>query len=192
MQTYLNLLSIKNSGKAIPYGGSGEIREDGDANYGFKLLKGNTEAVTEIPELKQDESLKDLIIAINLPETSLFSIGCTSGKVSDENGYRYSGYAEFAVNSREAIQDAAIYFPIFFHFNSLLHRTKFNAEVKFDWELMSAHFIEANVGGFTCTVFVNTAYLSSEIEAKDSWDAAMEILMSFLSSVKGIGGERIY
>ena len=39
MSQYLNLLSISHNGKAIPYGGSGEKRDDGDANYGLKILK---------------------------------------------------------------------------------------------------------------------------------------------------------
>lgn len=82
-------------------------------------------------------------------------------------------YAEFSVNPKEAEQDAAIYFPMFFHFNNLLHRSKFDAQIKFDWELMPAHFVEANVSGFTCTVIVNTAYFPSESEAKDSWHTAM-------------------
>jgi hypothetical protein len=41
MSSYSNTLELNHKPKDIPYGGTGELREDGDANYGFKYIKGN-------------------------------------------------------------------------------------------------------------------------------------------------------
>ncbi len=51
MTRHSNYLSIRHRGKAIPYGGDGELRDDGDANYGFTYAKGNEAALRRIPEL---------------------------------------------------------------------------------------------------------------------------------------------
>jgi hypothetical protein len=45
------LLTIRNRGKGVPYGGSGEPREDGPANYGFKPLNGKPEEERKCREL---------------------------------------------------------------------------------------------------------------------------------------------
>jgi hypothetical protein len=42
-QPQVMILAIRNRGKGVPYGGSGEPREDGSANYGLKPLKGKPE-----------------------------------------------------------------------------------------------------------------------------------------------------
>ncbi|HUW37112.1 MAG TPA: hypothetical protein VMV91_07240 [Rhodocyclaceae bacterium] len=129
---YTNQLSLNHKHKGVPYGGSGEIREDGDANYGFKDIKGNNALLLDIPELKRDRGLMRLIQAINAPHTGLFSVGCVSGPVADKHGYRHSGYVEFSVNSATAIADARNYFPLFFHFDLMLHEGNFSGKVTFD------------------------------------------------------------
>ncbi|MFZ3169560.1 MAG: hypothetical protein WA130_18255 [Candidatus Methanoperedens sp.] len=192
MNRYLNFLSIKHDGKGIPYGGTRGKREDGSENYGYQNLKKSPELIDSIPELQEDPELKKLIKSINSPNGSIFSVGCSSGPVSDEHGYRYSGYVEFAINSKPLVADASNYFPIFFHFDHHLHSSKFSGKIKFDWELMSAHFVDIGVGGFTCTVFINTSYLQSSLEASQTWANALETLGIFLSSVTGFTGEKLY
>lgn len=81
-----NVLQIEQSGKGIPYGGTGEIRPDGYANHGFKNLKGALQRLEDIPELQRDAELRHLVAAINGPETGLLSIGCLSAPVDDERG----------------------------------------------------------------------------------------------------------
>ena len=81
---YRNYLSLKHEHKTIPYGGIGEIREDGDANYGFKNIKGNNRLLDTIPELKSDPALMALVRAINAPNTGIFSIGCVSDRYKDK------------------------------------------------------------------------------------------------------------
>ena len=60
-QPYAVGLTIGFQGKGIPYGGFGHIREDGGANHGFKLLKGQPRRLDEIPELKQDAAMRELV-----------------------------------------------------------------------------------------------------------------------------------
>jgi hypothetical protein len=192
MNSYLNHLSISHKIKGIPYGGSEVKREDGEANHGFKPLKRNPFLIEKIPEALLDEALRNLLVEINCPDTSLFSVGCSSSDISDEKGFRVSGYIEFAVNSKEAVSDARVYFPMFFHFDRLLYENKFSDQIKFDWEIMSAYFIDSNVDGFTCAVFVNTFYFQTKDEAKYFWKKAMDLLAQFLFSVRGIHGANIY
>ena len=125
MTVYSNLLSLNFKPKGVPYGGSGEEREDGGANYGFKNLRRNPELIDSVPELQRDQSLRKVIELINGPATGLFSIGCVSGEVHDDRGFRFSGYVEFSLNSVSAVQDAGSYFPLFFHFGRLLNENQF-------------------------------------------------------------------
>jgi len=180
---YTNHLSLNHKHKGIPYGGSGEIREDGDANYGFKDIKGNAALLLEIPELKRDSGLMGLVQVINAPHTGLLSVGCVSGPVEDENGFRHSGYIEFSVNSVSAIADAGNYFLLFINFDRMLHEGNFSGKVVFDWELQPVTFIDANANGLTCSVNVNTHYSKTKEEAEAAWIEALGVLQYFLGSI---------
>jgi hypothetical protein len=179
----MNLLSIDQRLKPIPYHGTGIIREDGDTNYGFKNLKGDLSLIESIPELAHDAPLKSLVRSINDPQTGIFSTGCVMGMVDDDRGYRYSGYIEFALNSKAAVQDAQNYFPDFFHFDGGLWDQNCQLEVKFDWVLQPAHFLDANLYGFTCAIIVNTAYAQSKEEAAECWKQSLGLLGMYLSSI---------
>lgn len=180
---YTNQLSLNQKHKGVPYGESGEVREDGDVNYGFKDIKSNPELLIEIPELKRDRNLMGLVQSINTTQTGLFSVGCVSGSVEDENGFRHSGYVEFSLNSASAIADARNYFSLFFHFDCMLHEGQFPGKVVFDWELQPVTFIEANATGFTCSIIVNTHYSTTKEEAEVAWADALSVLQYFLGSI---------
>lgn len=179
-KSYGVVLTIGHSGKGIPYGGHGEAREDGSANYGFKNLKGNPHLLAQVPEIADDPALYDLIDAINQPETGLVTVGCAGWSFSEDSGHRWSGYVEFAINTAEAISDARNYFPLFFKFDKMLHEGGFAEVVNYKWELEGAHFSPANVDGFTCTVWIYTPYLPTLDEAKDAWQRALHPLIPFL------------
>lgn len=193
MTRHFNYLSIRHRGKAVPYGGNGVLREDGDANFGFRYAKGDETALRAIPELAKDPALFDLALAINAPQTGLFSIGCVSGPVDDEHRHRDSGYIEFAINSKSAISDAKNYFPIFFHFDRFLHDIKFSTPTSFNWELEGATFLESDdASGFTCAIFINTGYSPTREEATRIWTASLEALANFLQSVPPEHSDFIY
>lgn len=184
MTRHSNYLSIRQRGKCIPYGGNGELRDDADANYGFKYVKGDETALRLIPELAKDPALLDLALAINSSQTGLFTVGCVSGQTEDDRGHCDSGYIEFAINSRSSIANAQSYFPIFFHFDRFLHEAKFSAPTSFNWELEGATFLECDhSAGFTCSIFVNTSYSPTRQEATDIWRESLEALGYFLQSV---------
>lgn len=107
-------MQIAQNGKGIPYGGTGEIRADGDANYGFKNLKGKPERLAEVPELAGDEPLANLVASLNEARSAFATVGCVSAPVDEEQGHRVSGYVEFAFDSAEKVADASSYFPVFF------------------------------------------------------------------------------
>ena len=180
---YLNDLRIERSGKGIPYGGMGEPREDGEANYGFKDLKGNLDQISSVPELARDPDLLALVQRINAPTVGLFSVGCTSGPVLDEQGHRVSGYVEFAINSVSKIQDASTYFPMFFHFDNALQKVCFDEKMHFGWVIDTAHFIKPNLGGFSAAIILNTAYHLNSDDAKTTWAASLDFLGQFLSAI---------
>ncbi len=189
---YTNQLSLNHKHKGVPYSGSGDIREDGDANYGFKDIKGDNALLLEIPELKRDRGLMSLVQAINAPHTGLFSVGCVSGPVEDELGYRHSGYVEFSVNSVSAIADARNYFPLFFHFDRMLHESSFSGKVTFDWELQPVTFFDANANGFTCSIIVNTHYSKTKEESEAAWVEALAVLEYFLGGIPSEHNDLIF
>jgi hypothetical protein len=183
MRTYTNTLELNHKHKPIPYGGTGELREDGEANYGFKYVKGNEQLLQEIPELKRDEALLLLVKAINSERTGLFSVGCVSEAIQDDQGFRHSGYVEFTFNSVSAIADARSYFSVFFHFDRVLHEQAFPVAVMFSWELQPATFTEAGASGYTCAVIMNTHYSQSSEAAQLAWFTALSVLGEYLASV---------
>ncbi|HKU19261.1 MAG TPA: hypothetical protein VJP80_08460 [Candidatus Saccharimonadales bacterium] len=190
---YHNYLTINHRGKGIPYGGLGEAREDGDANFGFRYAKNNESLLKQIPELQTDVHLYRLAAAINAAETWLFTIGSGSYPIQDEHGHRYSGYMEFAINSKSAIADAQSYFPIFFHFDLFLKEKNFPVSISYCWELQPACFIECdNANGFTCSVFINTDYSDLQQEAHDTWANALSVLGVYLRNVQSQRSDFLY
>lgn len=184
MTRHSNHLSIRHRGKAIPYGGVGVLREDGDANHGFKYVKGDDTALRSIPELAHDPDLLELALAINAPQTGLFSIGCVSGQEKSGRGHRTHGYMEFAINSRSAIVDAKSYFPIFLRFDHFLNDVGFSAPASFNWELEGATFVECDDSvGFTCSIFIDTDYSPTRESAAGVWSESLGALGYFLQSV---------
>ena len=191
-QRYQLGLTIGHHGKAIPYGGNGEARSDGGANYGFRSLKGHPERLAEIPELQNDPSLQSMIQAINEPQTAFWSVGCDSGIYSAAAGQAMQGFVEFAINSQQVAADARTYFAIFFNFDRMLHGSDFGEPVAFNWELDSAYFADADVDGFTMTVWVRTSFYPSEDEAREAWGRSLCALTQFLSGVPSFDGTPIY
>lgn len=193
MPSYSNQLRIEHKHKGIPYGGNGQLRDDGDANYGFKYAKNNEPLLRSIPELKRDADLYNLAICINSLETGLFSIGCVSGVIDDAEGHRKSGYMEFAINSCSAISDARNYFSIFFHFDSMLNKSGFGCPFAYSWELQPATFTEhPNAVGFTCSVFLNSHYSSTQNEANKIWSQGLSTLGNYLKSYPSNQQDYIY
>jgi len=186
---YLNQLSISYRGKGIPYGGAEEPRPDGGQNHGFVCLKGRTDLIDSIPELQGERALRSLVLALNAKETALFTIGCLSAEVAgpDGEGYRYTGYIEFALNSQQAVADASSYFPAFFHFDRFLHESEFNHEAMFSWELVPASFLDARIDGFSCAISVTTTLFATRENASASWEAALKALEGFLPAVTAYG-----
>ena len=170
------------------------MRDDGDANYGFKLAKWNVDVLEQIPELQRDAPLKNLVRAINAADTGLFSVGCVSAAVADENGYRRSGYVEISLNSISAIADARSYFPAFFHFDCWLNEVQPKHAVTYNWDLQPATFIASasKATGFTCSITINTHYVSSEEEAASAWLEALNHLAEFLAQIPQGNPDFIY
>lgn len=187
-----NTLAISRRSKGVPYGGYGEARPDGSANYGFRDLKGRPDLLDEVPELRDDAALRSVVAAINAPTAGLFSVGCLSADVADEHGHRVTGYVEFALNSATHAADAANYFPAFFPFDRLLDTRGFPHPVQFCWELMGAHFFASSTDGFTAAVYINTHYLPDRELARRAWTAACGALEELLSQIPPFPADPIY
>jgi hypothetical protein len=188
---YQSFLSIRHDGKGIPYDGLGEPRPDGGANFGFKNLKREPGLIETVPELQKDADLKSVVAIIN-HHASLFSVGCDSGAISDQQGFRRKGYVEFAINSKRYVQDATNYFQMFFHFDRSMAGANFGHRVQFNWELQGATFIDSNTSGLTCTVWLQTHPFPDSLTAEQSWCAALAALGQFLPGVPVCDGEPIY
>lgn len=188
---YENYLSLPRGGKGIPYGPS-ELREDGTQNHGFRPLKGKTEEIASVAEPIDDPELAILITKINLPETGVFSVGCLSSDVDEEQGMRVTGYVEFALNDKKLVNDAIPYFEIFFDFSQRLISQKFDQKVRFNWELLPATFFEADCQGFTCSIVVNTFYHDSREGARQCWSNSLRVLGDHLFEIKDRGFNHIY
>ncbi len=172
------MLQMGHGGKGIPYAGFGEARKDGYANHGFKNLKGSPCLLAEVPELQDDPMLHEVVARLNDEKCGLATVGCAGWTETNEHGHRWWGYVEFVINTVEATQDAASYFPLFFHFDRMLHDQKFNEPVNYRWEIEGAHFFPTNSDGFTCSLFVYTTFFPSAEAAREAWQVALEPLLA--------------
>jgi hypothetical protein len=193
---YTNRLEVKYGGKGIPYGGLGILREDGEANFGFKNLKGQLDRIADVPELQRDVPLRGLVEAINQAESALFSVGSTSGLSERDGHFGVHGYVEIAWDADEAVADPQTYFPLFYNFGRFLSVCKFNRRVGFLWEIDGASFMSAreeigNVVGTTVTIFVSAGMEKTETEARISWELATQALATFLSEQMPRRGRRL-
>lgn len=177
----LNYLVIQNRAKGIPYGAY--ERDDGSRNNGFVPLKANPAAIASLSECQEDPPLRILLESANGADTAVFTVGCASGIVADEKGFRRSGYVEFALNDREAVGRAVNYFPAFFNFDQLWKAQGARFRMQFEWELQPATFLDCGARGFTCAVTLNTDYYASLDEADECWSFALELLSQLLESI---------
>ena len=191
-QINLNSLSIGSYSKEIPYLSEGIARSDGQMNYGFKNLIAYPELLEAIPELNGDRALKSLVSSLNSGDTQFFTTGCSSQKISEEDGYRVSGYIEFAWNCQVCVRDAINYFSLFFHFEQSLCRNNFEPQVKFHWSIDETIFVDLQIPGFGCTVFVKTDCYSSRNKAYQTWHQSLTMLDSFLGSIPIKSSTAIY
>jgi hypothetical protein len=174
------LLTIRNRGKGIPYGGSGVPREDGSANYGFKALKGKPEEAARIAEAQDNEHLKNALVAINDRDTPFFTVGCEKAFNKDDGSHWAKGYLELAFNYCDMVGDAQSYFKLFFEFNNLIVNSRFDLPVQYHFELEPAYFIDANCHGFTVAIWITTADLPTAEEAREAWGEAVNFLTDYL------------
>ena len=189
--SYINLLSLSPCAKEVPYLSTGIANQDGQINHGFKNLIAYPDLIDAIPELATDRSMKSLIHSLNTRSSRFFTTGCFSGEVKDQCGYQYHGYLNFSWNCQVCIRDAINYFSLFFHFEQFLHTHKFDQKVKFQWSIEQTHFLDPNLNGFCCSIFINTNCTSND-RAKDTWKASLSALEIFLSSVPGSSAQTIY
>lgn len=186
-----NALHVIHRLKGIPYGPAGRERS---TNHGFVPLKGKLEGIDQLPEVIEDPSLAPLLRAINAKDSEFFSVGCVSGRSNDARGHSVSGYVEFTINSLSRIADARNYFTTFFWFEQSLHKSGFEAPVKFNWELAPAAFLDAKptANGFTCSLFINTEHLESADIAEAAWIDALEMLTVYFSGYPRESQDPIY
>lgn len=190
-QTQL-MLSIRNRGKGVPYGGRGVPRENGSANYGFKALKGKPEEAALIHEVQDDEHFRNALVAINDQNTPFFTVGCEKSFNKDDEGFWARGYLELAFNYCELVEDAKWYFKLFFDFNNHVWQNKFNEPTQYHFEMEGAHFFEGNCAGYTVAIWITTAVLPTNEEVKEVWGKSVDFLTSFLTEYQSSDLPPIY
>ncbi len=191
-QSYINILSLSPCAKEVPYLGTGIAREDGQINHGFKNLISYPDLIDAIPELAIDRSMKSLVYILNTGTSRFFTTGCFSGEVQENCGYRHQGYLNFSWNCQVCVRDAINYFSLFFHFEQFLYTHKFDQKVKFQWSIEQTHFLDLDLAGFCCAIFINTDCCASSSVATATWKASLRILETFLGSVPGQSAQKIY
>lgn len=183
-----NILYIESSGKTVPF-----HPPEGQVNgVGFVNLKGAPAALQAIPEAVQDSALATALAAINQTHTGVFSVGCHYATIAEKGVHRVTGYIEFAVNERLSVTQASTYFSLFFQFQNTLLQAKYPHAVQFEWAIMPAVFIEADVQGFTCSVKINTTGYPEPQSCHAAWVSAVVLLGNFLASLLPDEGTPIY
>jgi hypothetical protein len=175
------LFSIRQRGKAVPYGGCDKDRPDGSAkNRGFKNLKRKPEELASIPEIQDNDSLRNALVVLNAYDSPFFTVGCEKACNKDATGDWMRGYLEFSFNYRELVADAQFYFKLFFDFNNWYWSQEQKNVILYEFELEGADFWEVSAAGFTMTVWITTTAFKTDQEAKNAWRWGLDTLVDFL------------
>ncbi len=175
------VFSIRQRGKAVPYGGSDEDRPDGSPkNRGFKNLKLKPEELASIPEVQDNDSLRNALVVLNSPDSTFFTVGCEKACSKDATGNWMRGYLEFSFNYRELVADAQFYFKLFFDFNRWYRSQEQKNVILYEFELEGADFWEVSAEGFTVTVWITTTVLQTDEEAINAWKWGLDTLVDSL------------
>ncbi len=176
------VLSIRNRHKGIPYFGG--IREGGSVNYGFRPLKGKPVEAAEVPEVQDEEHLKNALVVINDSNTAFFTTACEKSFNHDDNGFWAKGFLEFSYNYTEMVTDAQNYFKLFFEFNRSIWQQGFNEPVQYHWELEGAVFTDCNsCTGYTACVWIATADFDNQSDLRSVWGKSVDFLVDFLREI---------
>lgn len=163
----------------------GKVREDNAQNFGFKVLKGNPDAVQNIPEIEDDESLKNALIKINRLETDFFTIGCEKAVVFNDGsngmikGYLKSGYIQISYNYY-LLTGQKNYEELYKRFEEFLIKATDNLPVKFTWAIQETWFNDIGKLGYSVGIKIVTAVCNSTETFENIWDIALKILNDFL------------
>lgn len=139
------------------------------------------------------EPLRSALVLINESGTPFFTIGCEKDIAAEDGGWRMGGYIEFAFNYSDLAQNAANYFPVFFHFDRVLKEQDVPVPIQFQWELAPAKLLDASgIVGYTAIVWVRTGLAPSRDLLLDTWSAALNGLAHFLATYPTHGQQSIY
>ncbi len=170
-------LTISDTVLGVPY-----FRSSDDANSASYIdLRLTPEKIDEVPEAQEWPVLRELLIAINSPQSKLLSIGCgvfvypSSAQTEPWTAFAYIGYG---LSDLELASDARVYFPQFFHF-SQHHREKKDTGANVFFELRQTSFYDLKANCFTVD-FIVRAWGSSEAELRTRIDAHFGLLREFL------------
>ena len=183
MTTYL---AISGQPLGVPY-----YRDASDTSSASYIdLKREPHRVDEIPEAREWDSLRRLLNRLNAPQSQLMSLGCgvfiypPDPPTAAWNAYAYVGYC-FADLARN--EDAATFFPQFFHF-SQHHRRHQEPTTDLFFELRPTGFYEQNAHGFSVD-FIVKAFGNSESELRLFITRHLDALYEFLPLTGLVGTE---
>ena len=90
------------------------------------------------------------------------------------------------------VQDAARYFPLFYHFDAFLIDQHFNVPEQIDWELAAVHFADPGVGGFSLVITINTYFVGRGDQALIDWERTIEPMIIYLGAILEAPDHKIY
>lgn len=170
-------LTISDTALGVPYFRS----PDDPHSVSYINLKLTPEKIDEVPETKKWPVLRDLLIAINSPQSQLMSVGCgvfiypPSAEREPWTAFAYVGYG---LSNFETASDARVYFPQFFHF-SQHNRARKDTGANVFFELRQTSFYDLKTNCYTLDFIVRT-WGSSEAELATRIEAHFRLLHEFL------------
>lgn len=170
-------LTISDTALGVPY-----FRAPDDQDSASYIdLKLTPEKIDDVPEAREWPVIRELLIAINSPQSQLLSIGCgvfiypPSAEQVPWTAFAYVGYG---LKEFELATDAKVYFPQFFHFTQH-NRSKKETGANVFFELRQTSFHDLKKTCFTVD-FIVRAWGSSEAELRARIDSHFRLLHEFL------------
>ena len=175
MDTYLTIAA---NPFGVPY-----LRDPSDTNSASYIdLKSEPHRIDEIPEARQWDFLKRLLIRMNTPSSRLMTLGCATFIYPPEQPQRpvwqAHAYIGFCFSDLSANEDAQSYFPLFFHFTQH-HQTQSDPNTNIIFELRPTGFYDHHCQGFSVDYTVKS-WAHSEAELMLHVTQHMDALHDFL------------
>lgn len=156
---------------------------EGEERHEFVNLRENPEQIEELPEPKRWPELRSFLLAINRPDSSLFTLGC---ECADSEGaypagmtHKVTSYVHVAFTNLGLANSEDAYFVLVGRFFKYTDKRERAEPLVVEFEFEKFGFVHQNQGGICLCIWV-AGFGMDASAARAKWAEGLAVLESFL------------